>query len=61
MPYFNPFPVTAHAVLGKNISTVVGHKHKLAINRTTVVVYETDDSDFADSAIEALTKANIDC
>jgi hypothetical protein len=28
---------------------------------TTVVVYETEDSDFADSAIEALKKANIDC
>ena len=27
----------------------------------TVVVYETEDSDFADSAIEALSKANIDC
>jgi hypothetical protein len=26
-----------------------------------VVVYETEDSDLADSAIEALTKANIDC
>jgi|SRR5271170_4400956 len=28
---------------------------------TTVVVYETEDSDFADSAIKALKKANIDC
>jgi hypothetical protein len=27
----------------------------------TVVVYETEDSDFADSAIDALKKANIDC
>ena len=26
-----------------------------------MVVYETEDSDFADSAIEALKKANIDC
>jgi hypothetical protein len=26
-----------------------------------VVVYETEDSDFADSAIEALKKENIDC
>jgi hypothetical protein len=26
-----------------------------------VVVYETEDSDFVDSAIEALKKANIDC
>jgi hypothetical protein len=26
-----------------------------------VVIYETEDSDFADSAIEALKKANIDC
>jgi hypothetical protein len=28
---------------------------------TSVVVYETEDSDFADSAIDALKKANIDC
>jgi len=26
-----------------------------------VLVYETDDSDFADSAIDALTHAGIDC
>jgi hypothetical protein len=28
---------------------------------TSVVVYETEDSEFADSAIDALKKANIDC
>ncbi|OLD39904.1 MAG: hypothetical protein AUI83_22660 [Armatimonadetes bacterium 13_1_40CM_3_65_7] len=31
------------------------------VRGTTVLIYETDDSSFADSAIEALEQAGIDC
>jgi hypothetical protein len=41
---------------------MIGAKPTFAVCSTidTVLVYETEDSDFADSAIEALKKANID-